>query len=141
VFAVWHQSNSRRSQIILGHSDDSGLLWVPYPAPLGPGTFPAIDAWSDGSGPASVHIAWGNSQVASGISEIFLANSTDGARTFSPPVMVSSDDVRSAGAPAVAPSGATVRGAWTDERFNVEARGPPYDCRAVGGGATCHEEE
>ena len=31
--------------------------------------------------------------------------------------------------------------AWTDDRYNVDAMGKPYDCGTVGGGPTCHEEE
>ena len=141
VFAVWHQSDGQRSQIILGHSDDSGLTWIPYPTPLGPGNFPAIDAWSDGASAPFVHVTWSNSQVPSGVSEVYLANSRDGARTFSAPIRVSSDDGRSSWTPAVSSWGETVHVAWTDERHNVDELGQPYDCGTVGGGPTCHEEE
>jgi hypothetical protein len=141
LYIVWHESDGQRSQIILGHSDDSGLTWIPYSAPLGPGTFPAIDAWSDGKAAPFVHVAWSNNQVPSGVSEIYLANSMDGAQTFSPALMVSSDDGRSSWTAAVASVGQTVHVAWTDDRFNVDAQGQPYDCGTVGGGATCHEEE
>src|SRR5262249_32406838 len=61
LYMVWHQSDGLKSQIIFGHSDDSGITWIPYSAPLGPGTFPSIDAWSDGTNRPKVHVAWGDS--------------------------------------------------------------------------------
>jgi hypothetical protein len=138
---VWHESDGQKSQIILGHSDDSGLTWIPYPTPLGPGTFPAIDAWSDGQSAPSVHVAWSNSQVPSGISEVYLSSSSDGAHQFLAPLLVSPDDGRSSYTAAAASYGQVAHVAWTDDRYNVDAMGQPYDCGTVGGGPTCHEEE
>lgn len=141
LYMVWHQFDGQYQQIILGYSDDSGMSWIPYAAPLGPGTYPSIDAWTDGRSAPSIHVAWSNSQVPSGISEIYLANSSDGARAFSKPLRVSPDDGRSSWTAAVASYGQVVHVAWTDDRYNIDDLGKPYDCGPIGGGPTCHEEE
>ncbi|MBI5489374.1 MAG: hypothetical protein HY905_18725 [Deltaproteobacteria bacterium] len=139
LFVTWHQSDGWRVQVMLSRSDDGGDTWTP-PVSLGQGTFPSIDACSSGPGEASVHVAWSDSQNVENHCEVYLANSVDGGRTFAAPVMVSTPDGLSSWTASVASWGATTHVAWTDERFNVDAEGRPYDCIVVGGGVTCHEE-
>jgi hypothetical protein len=141
LFVTWHQSDGFRVQIRLARSDDGGATWTATPLTLGQGTFPSIDAWTDGTGDPFVHVAWSDSQNVENHCEIYLANSADGGRTFAAPVMVSSPDGLSSWTASVASWGPVVHVAWTDERFNVDAAGLPYDCIVVAGGVTCHEEE
>ena len=139
IFVTWHQSDGWRVQIMLARSDDGGATWT-APVSVGQGTFPSIDAWSSGTGDPSVRVAWSDSQNVENHCEIYLANSDDGGRTFSPRVMVSTPDGLSSWTASVASWGTVTHVAWTDERFNVDAAGLPYDCIVVGGGTTCHEE-
>ncbi|MBI5502498.1 MAG: exo-alpha-sialidase [Deltaproteobacteria bacterium] len=139
LFVTWHQSDGWRVQVMLTRSDDGGGTWT-APVSLGQGTFPSIDAWSSGAGDTAVHVAWSDSQNVENHCEVYLANSVDGGRTFAAPVMVSTPDGLSSWTASVASWGSTTHVAWTDERFNLDAEGRPYDCIVVGGGVTCHEE-
>jgi hypothetical protein len=141
VFVTWHQSNGSRMRIMLLRSDNGGVAWTTTSQDLGQGTFPSIDAWSSGSGDPKVHVAWSDSQNAENHCEVYLASSADGGRTFAAPVMVSEPDGLSSWTASVASWDQVVHVAWTDERYNVDAEGRPYDCIVVAGGETCHEEE
>jgi hypothetical protein len=136
LFVTWHQEAANAIQIFVTRSDDGGTSWTPLPNPLGFGAFPAIDA----SG-STVQIAFNNPQrPPTGISEVFLASSNDGGKTFSPATMVSSDDGISSWTATVAVSGSNVHVAWTDERHDLDGNGVLHDCGNTMA-MDCHEEE
>lgn len=141
VFAVWHQEEGGLFKIRFAHSEDGGTSFTTLPAAIGQGAFPALDVSRDESTPKQVHVVWTDPQRPSGAAEIFLASSRDGGRSFSTPLMVSSDDGHSSWTPSVAAAGPVVHVAWTDERDDIDKSGELHDCGLRMGGGECREEE
>jgi hypothetical protein len=143
VFVTWFENDGTYYRVYLIASSDGGQTWGSR-LMLGNGSFPSIAAWSDGSSAPSVYVAWNDPQVAPvppaavGVSEIFMVASSDGGKTFSAPVQVSSMDGHSSWTAAVAGWGQSVHVVWTDER-NDTVNGVTSDCGLMPG--PCNEEE
>jgi hypothetical protein len=81
------------------------------------------------------------SAATQNFAEVYISTSSDAGLTWSTAKQVSSTDAHSSWTPAVAVWGPRVVVAWTDERFNVDAMGNPYDCRGAPPHTdTCREE-
>lgn len=137
VFVTWFENDGAIYRIYLVASSDRGQTWSSR-LMLGNGSFPSIAAWSDGSSAPSVYVAWNDPQVPGGVSEIFMAASSDGGKTFAAPVSVSSTDGHSSWTAAIAAWGQSVHVAWSDERNNT-VNGVTSDCGLSPG--PCNEEE
>lgn len=142
VYVAWHglHDGSGIPKIYLLHSGDHGGSWDPprllsdHTAETGGGAYPSVNACGD-----AVHVVWADQRT--GVAEIYLRSSPDGAASWTPVRAVSTSDGRSSWVPSVACQGTTVHVAWADERHNVDDAGEPYDCGLAHESGKCREEE
>ncbi len=130
VVVAWHDETPGNSEIFLSRSTDAGKTFTPpvnlsNNAGFSFSAFPSVAVLGD-----SVFVAWHDQTP--GNFEIFLARSTDGGKTFTPPVNLSNNAGFSLD-PSVAVLGDSVFVAWMDE---TPGNSEIFLARSTDGGAT-----